>query len=534
MGRKSDALLEMKKKSNYNVIRNILPSQYAEELGSKFIEKKSKKDSALLGQYFTPLTIANKIANGFIELRGDRLVILDPGAGSGVLSCVLCEKIIKWKYVPREIHLTAYEIDKTLVSILKKSFDYLANWLKKRNVSLVYCVKNTDFVLENAAVLDNKLQRSLFRTKHHDKFDLIIANPPYFKISKSDQRAKVSSTVIHGQPNIYALFMSIAASLLVNGGQLGFITPRSFASGLYFKMIRKHLFSQISPVSLHVFEARDKAFGKDEVLQENIILHGKKDGAIDRKNHEVKISSSNGISDLERCATIKVSLQEIIAPENGYILHIPTTTSQLETIRVVKSWKYNLKSLGLEVSTGPIVPFRTRELLVDSPAPQTAPLLWLHNVKTMFVCWPLKLRKPQYVKYLKNSKKLLLPNMNYVLIRRFSAKEEKKRLVAAPLLSRQLESDYIGIENHLNYIYRKDGELSEVEAIGLAAILNSDLLDSYFRIFNGNTQVSATELRNFPLPSPHIIEKIGMAIRSHSFNQNHIDKHVVELVNSYV
>jgi adenine-specific DNA-methyltransferase len=39
------------------------------------------------------------------------------------------------------------------------------------------------------------------------------------------------------------------------------------------------------------------------------------------------------------------------------------------------------------------------------------------------------------------------------------------------------------------------------------------LLDTYFRISNGNTQVSATELRMMPLPSLSVINAIGRKAR---------------------
>ncbi len=43
----------------------------------------------------------------------------------------------------------------------------------------------------------------------------------------------------------------------------------------------------------------------------------------------------------------------------------------------------------------------------------------------------------------------------------------------------------------------------------LCALLNSNLFDTYFRIFNGNVNVSATELREIPLPPLETIQEIG-------------------------
>lgn len=511
-----------------------MPGKYADKLGNDFLASKGQKQIAALGQYFTPQIIAELIAKNFSELKASKSIkILDPGAGMGILSCVLCENIANWKHKPDNIELIAYEIDKSLVPILEKSFDYLKDWLKHKNISLSFSVYDSDFVLENADILNKTLQQSLFHRKDFEKFDIIVANPPYFKISKSDPRAKATSTVIYGQPNIYALFMAIAAALLKESGQLGFITPRSYAAGLYFKKFRQNFFSQITPVSIHIFNSRDKAFNKDGVLQENVILHGKKDSKIDKNKHEVIISSCNGLSDIESVSTIEIPLAEIITPEEDYVLHIPTEVTQREIVKIVKSWRYNLRSLGLDVSTGPIVAFRARDVLTQSSDEKNAPLLWLHNVRTMQVSWPVESRKPQYVKVSEQSKKLLVPNGNYVLVRRFSAKEEKKRLVAAPLISNAMKSKFVGIENHINYIYRKAGELSESEVLGLAAILNSSLLDSYFRIFNGNTQVSATELRNLPLPSPHVIERVGSFIKSNHFDHQKTDEKVVNLIKQY-
>lgn len=510
------------------------PSRCAEELGNDFIVSKKKADIASFGQYFTPQIIAELIAKNFSEFKSAKSIkILDPGAGSGILGCILCEKIAGWKHKPKHIELVAYEIDKTLVSVLQKSFSYLKKWLGDQNISLTFSIHDSDFVLENADILNQTLQRSLFSKKGFEEFDLIVANPPYFKISKSDPRAKATSSVIHGQPNIYALFMALAASLLKENGQLGFITPRSYASGLYFKKFRQNFFNQITPVSIHIFESRDKAFNKDGVLQENVILHGIKDQTTDRQNHKVKISSCDGLSDIDNVNAIEVPLAEIITAENDYVLHIPTKITQREIVKIVKSWKYNLRSLGLDVSTGPIVPFRAHDILAEDPSEQSAPLLWLHNVRTMCVSWPIKSRKQQYVKISQAAEKLLVPNGNYVLVRRFSAKEEKKRLIAAPLISKILKSKFVGIENHINYIYRKAGELSEIETLGLAAILNSSLLDSYFRIFNGNTQVSATELRNFPLPTLHVIERVGSFVKSNNPNQQETDEKIYNLIKQY-
>jgi adenine-specific DNA-methyltransferase len=136
--------------------------------------------------------------------------------------------------------------------------------------------------------------------------------------------------------------------------------------------------------------------------------------------------------------------------------------------------------------------------------------LWMHHVKPQRVEWPTTNgNKPQSVSLAKEARPLLLPVTNYVLLRRFSAKEEPRRLIAAPFLANDYHYQWLGLENHLNYIYRRQGELKAEETLGLSALFNSALVDRYFRIVNGNTQVNAAELRVLPLPPLELIKQIG-------------------------
>ena len=115
-------------------------------------------------------------------------------------------------------------------------------------------------------------------------------------------------------------------------------------------------------------------------------------------------------------------------------------------------------------------------------------------------------------------------------MRRFSSKEENQRSVVAPYLASAIKSNIIGLENHLNYIYRPQGGLTIEEAYGLAALYNCTLLDIYFRTFSGNTQVSATEIKDMPLPELHLIEKIGTLILKNNLRYNELDQMVKEVI----
>ena len=135
------------------------------------------------------------------------------------------------------------------------------------------------------------------------------------------------------------------------------------------------------------------------------------------------------------------------------------------------------------------------------------PLIMVGNVRRFETSWPLPANgKPQGFLVTDTSRKLLLPAKNYVLLRRFSAKEERRRLTASCFIGHQFDATEVAVENHVNYVYHAERDLTKAETFGLAALFNSFLLDQYFRTLSGNTQVNASELRSMPFsrPRPHL------------------------------
>jgi adenine-specific DNA-methyltransferase len=447
------------------------------------------------------------------------LRILDPGIGSGILGISLAERIIeKFKSI-ESIHLVGYEIDSGLKKITQEALDHLKKLAHDKNVAFSYELRFKDFVLDKAFVLDDtpSLFHSLNSEAETELFDFIISNPPYFKISKDDPRARAAAKVVYGQPNIYALFMAISARLLKNNGELIFITPRSYASGPYFKSFREFFFNEVTPLHFHLFNSRTEAFDRDSVLQENLILHAKKSSKFDN-SMSVKISFSNGARDLEKSQFRMLPMKNAIDISSlNKVLFLPTTTKDDRILEVVNSWTGSLHKYEMEISTGRVVPFRAIEYLSEQGDIKNgeAPLIWMNSIRDSNVVWPYDKRsKPQYIRISDETRPLLNLNGNYVLLRRFSAKEESKRLNSSPYLKDQIPCEYIAFENHVNYVHRPHGKISRSEAIGISAILNSIFLDTYFRVSNGNTQVSATEIRDMPLPEIREIRNIGEILES--------------------
>jgi adenine-specific DNA-methyltransferase len=509
-------------------IGNELPSHFAERIGAAYAKQVDLEHKKTNGQFFTPFEIAQLMAD-LIDSKHEHVKILDPGCGTAILSCSLIESIAKKNNNLKVIELTLFEIDEQLFPLIQDVMNFLKAWLKKINISFTYSLKQADFVLSNAKHLD--YNHNLFFAIP-ETYDIVISNPPYFKLPIDDKRAIAAKTIINGHPNIYSIFMAIAAQLLKEGGQLIFITPRSYASGGYFKTFREYFFKRIALEKIHLFVSRKDTFGKDKVLQETVIIKGVKRAFVN-PDRQVTIYSSQGLRDIKTPETKIFKQHELIdLNSNEKILYIPTNDREEQILGVFKNWSGTLNKYNIQISTGPVVSFRAWDFIHENEQRnlKLTSLFWLHNVKQMVLEWPLSIEgKGQYITVQDESKSLLIPNRNYVLLRRFSAKDDKTRLIAAPYFCNFIESEYIGVENKVNYIYRPKGHLDRNEVVGICALLNSRLFDSYFRIFNGNVNVSATELREIPLPPLEDIKEIGnQIILSNDFSVENCN----EIVNS--
>jgi hypothetical protein len=185
-----------------------------------------------------------------------------------------------------------------------------------------------------------------------------------------------------------------------------------------------------------------------------------------------------------------------------------------------------LADLGIKVSTGPVVDFRLKTHLYDRPRAGTVPLLYPGHFSSGNTVWPIDgMKKPNAIAYNSDTEKWLYPNGYYCVVRRFSSKEEKRRIVASVVEPRVFgDVPGLGFENHLNLFHENKHGLPEALTRGLAAFLNTTAVDEHFRRFNGHTQVNATDLKLMKYPSREALTRLGeWAMRQGAVTQNQID-----------
>ena len=476
-----------------------------------------------LGQFMTPANVARFMAGMFASHR-PVVRVLDAGAGVGSLCAAYVAAMCARNDPPERIILTCYEIDPVLFPLLQANLERCRIAGERCGIRVEATPIRADFVKSATATLG----ADLFSSRSDERFDCAILNPPYHKIrSNSTERLLLREAGIETS-NLYTAFLALAAHLLVSGGEMVAITPRSFCNGPYFEPFRRLFLRLMRFRWIHVFESREEAFSEDGVLQENVVFHAIR---TTEKPPNVIISCNRGPDDPD-LRVRRVPYDDLVSLDDRHaFIHIVTDHAN-DSIRYrIAALKATLAGLGLTVSTGRVVDFRSREHLRMEPEHGTVPLIYPCHLRDGFVRWPNpKSRKPNAMVRARETEDLLVPSAHYVLVKRFSAKEERRRVTAAVYDPARVPTDVVGFENHLNYFHRNGLGMEPELAVGLAAFLNSTLVDLFFRQFSGHTQVNATDLRSLRYPSAEQLRTMGSRIGASFPSQEDLDALVDEVL----
>lgn len=462
-----------------------------------------------LGQFYTPSRAASLIA-GMPDLpRSGTLRVLDPGAGTGSLTAALVARVMR-EAPGLQVEVVAAEIDPTAAAHLRETLADCVEVAASQQVHVAVTVLQTDLVQEATRLCGDTGHLAV-------PFDLVIMNPPYRKLAaQSTERQGLLTAEGVDCPNLYAAFLAIGVQVLRPGGQLVAITPRSFANGPYFGAFRRFFLERMALDQVHVFESRSMVFADSDVLQENIIFSATRSG----NRGQVNLSVSRG--HVDEASSRTVDYTDIVRPgDPNRFIHIPAGETDSDTTSMFAGLPCGLPELDIQVSTGRVVDFRAREHLLDGPAIGAVPLIYPGNLRNGRVRWPLPIRKPQALVACPDTQKLLLPNERYVIVKRFSAKEERRRVVAVVYDPEDFIADAVGFENHLNVFHCRGRGLKTSIASGLCLWLNSTPVDQFFRTFSGHTQVNATDLRSMRYPSTDQLLNLGAALGQGSWPDQH-------------
>ncbi len=486
-----------------------------DHLRKSFNGATSRADRSEIGQFLTPVAIAQFMSSMF-EGGPQEVRILDPGAGAGALFAACVETLISQKNRPLSINIVAYETDSAILPYLEGTLKRCQSLAISNGIEFHGVIKHEDFV--SAAITETR--ETLFDAPGM-RFTHVILNPPYKKINSQTAMSKMLYSSDIKVANLYAAFVWLSMLLLEPCGQMVAITPRSFCNGPYFRKFRAAFLRMMSLKQIHIFESRKKAFGDDNVLQENIIYHAVR-GL--QKAKSITISRSDGL-DFDKAHTISVSYGRVVHPnDRDMFIHLCIDNTDDNLAERMKCFSSSLNKLGLSVSTGRVVDFRAREHLKQSPQQDTVPLIYPCHFANGFINWPVESgKKPNAIVLSADTSDLLVEARFYVLTKRFSSKEQQRRVMAAIYDPARINARLVGFENHLNYFHKQGKGIPADLAKGLALYLNSTVADQYFRLFSGHTQVNATDLRKMPYPTHEQLLHLGAYVEGTMPNQETID-----------
>lgn len=460
-----------------------------------FSQNLGREKQKEISHFSTPNNVAEYMANRLVQRATDNIdnyKILDPGAGTGTLGIIVILKLIK-RYPNASFCLIAYENDHIIANLLYKNLQLLSDWLLERSYDFSFEVRTDDYILEDNELLQN----SAF--KHEKNYDLIIANPPYKKVIKSSPYVETMPFIVYGAPNKYSFFLAKSVIELKQNATMVYIVPRSWMSGKYFEKFRQFILKLGSITELHSFDNRNNIFGKSKVLQELVIIvfTKKQSNIIDYYHHE-------SIDNLGTDSKIRTTSDTVIVGPEKKVYSI-TKQEQLEVIDLFRSFKTKLSDTGLKMHTGLTVCFRNKNNLRNSPDKDNVPIFYSKNLSSYEV--NLNKEVEQYIT-IENSG-LLQKNKNYLFIKRFSTKEESRRIQLSFYNSDKFKKySMISTDNKLNFVSSENEELLK----GAFIIMASTKFDEYYRLLNGNTQVNSSEINEMFFPPKEFIKCLSRKI----------------------
>ena len=465
----------------------------------RFVGSIPKEDRKRYGQFFTAEKTAVHMASMFnFDLNKPNLNILDAGAGTGLLSAAVIQRLVELGY-KGHLHLVCYETDPNVLPVLINNLE-----LMKKEANFSFLVLAENYITSQ--------QFGLLFDENANLFDYIIGNPPYVKLHKSAPEALSMPQVCYGSPNLYFLFWAMGIYNLKEGGELVYIIPRSWTSGAYFEKFREYLFQQTTIQEIHLFTSRDKVFKQESVLQETMIIKVKK---TTDKPKDILVSSSS-TSDYDDLQSYSVPYN-IVVSKNHYVFLV-TNQDEENVLDRMSKLKFTLPDLNLKMKTGIIVDFRTQEVLRNENQSDAFPLFYSSHIQDGKVVWPIG-KQGEYIVTEKQS--FLQPNGNYLFVKRFTAKEEKRRLQCAMYREKDYpQYKYISTQNKINFIACQ----SLCLLYGMYALFGSLLYDQYYRILNGSTQVNSTEVNTIPVPDRTTIESMGKELMTMIVNEENCNK----------
>jgi hypothetical protein len=301
---------------------------------------------------------------------------------------------------------------------------------------------------------------------HNLMYDLIIGNPPYFVMAKTDV-PKAYHPYFDGRPNIFILFLLHSLRLLRPGGLLSFILPKNFLNCLYYDKTRAYLNKRCE--ILVIEECSNEKYL--ETQQETIIF-------IVRKRTTAQTQTS-----LKTIKLKKKNNKAFILERQGYTIFAPPAS--IPILNALYQDSTSLAALGFKVSVGTVVWNQCKDILTADT--RETRLIYSSDIvdNKLVLKTYANAEKKNFIQQAGWTHPLLIVNRGY------GVGDYKFNYC---LLEGTLLAPYL-IENHLIYIDSLVPRTDLLEAYEkIIASFNDERTAAFIRAYCGNNALNTTEL----------------------------------------
>jgi adenine-specific DNA-methyltransferase len=217
------------------------------------------------GAYYTPPSLSKRLiqisADAGADWEHGRILDASCGGAAFLVPCAL--KMLESSKTSRRRALEG------LAQRLRGfEVDPFAAWMSQVLVEaalLPFCAAEKSRLPQLVQVCDS-LNQSL---EDHEKFDLVIGNPPYGRVKLDPYQRQRFCQSLYGHANLYGVFTHAALGWLKENGIISYVTPTSMLGGQYFKGLRALLADEAPPQTIEFVADREGVF--EDVLQETML-----------------------------------------------------------------------------------------------------------------------------------------------------------------------------------------------------------------------------------------------------------------------
>lgn len=427
------------------------------------------------GEFYSPIEV---ISAAFSQIDIDKnKKVVDPSCGCGYFL---------YKYIKELYQLGQLESLNDIEILQDKIYGYdifpfaiiMSKLILGYTCSKILNLKTGMFKFKNIKVNNTikslSCKQSLLNINENMEFDLIIGNPPYFRIDPHDEN-EICSCVRYGHNYIHSLFVHWSIQHIADNGDICMVLPQSMLSGLYYKTVRKEILDncKIKMIIANVEEYFN-------VQQEIMILIVSKE-----KNKIQSYTVAELNSELKIKNQIEVPI-ELVQNKNN-LIPVFKSDSEIENLNKIAKMDIIDRLKELKLATGNFVWNQNKESclkeniegairLINGPNLTEEGINNNSNNTTFPYCLPNK------EKYIKTEKA--------ILFRRMSPIGNEQRMVAAIINDLNERVPYV-VENHVNIITCEDTSILKQ----IKEFLTSQTFNILINVFCQTNQVSTNELK---------------------------------------